>query len=70
MAETYGPKEYGVLYPTLRGGEPDRMMAYSNHEMNTLESAQEFMESDRWANEKLVLMSRQWEVVDDEDRQP
>ena len=60
--DTYGPVEYGVLYPTLKGGEPDRLMAWQRTENNTSQAALEFMEKNM-PDEKTLMVSRQWTVI-------
>lgn len=60
----YGPEEFGVLYPMLKGGEPDRLHFYSTMpEKNTLENAEN--ERQRWLDrgETAYVVSRQWRIV-------
>lgn len=64
MSTTFGPEEFGLLYPTYRGGKPDRIMFYPMQPaMNTLLE----MESERqkWIDrgEDALVVSRQWKVV-------
>lgn len=64
MSETYGPEEYGLLYPTFRGGKPDRIMFYAtNPAINTLENME--LERQRWVDrgEEALVVSRQWKIV-------
>lgn len=62
--EKFGREEYGVLYPTFRGGEPDRIMFYATQpELNTLENME--AERQRWIDrgEQAYVVSRQWKVM-------
>lgn len=64
MSETFGVEEFGVLYPTHKGGKPDRIMFYStNPAMNTLLEMES--ERQRWIDrgEDALVVSRQWRVV-------
>ena len=61
---THGDEEYGVLYPTFLGGEPDRVMFYATRpELNTLEHMEG--ERQRWIDrgEIAYVVSRQWRIV-------
>lgn len=62
--EMFGSEEFGVLYPTFRGGEPDRIMFYATRpELNTLEEMER--ERQRWIDrgEEAYVVSRQWRVL-------
>ena len=64
MSKTFGKEEFGVVYPTFRGGKPDRIMFYAtNPAMNTLEHME--TERQRWIDrgEDALVVSRQWKVV-------
>jgi hypothetical protein len=63
MKRYFGPVEYGVLYPQLRGGEPNRVLFNNYSQGNTLEWAEE--ERNAWIarGERCKIVSRQWRVV-------
>lgn len=64
MSEPIGKEEFGVLYPTFIGGEPDRILHYaSNPALNTLENME--AERQRWIDRgcDAYVVSRQWRVV-------
>lgn len=61
---TFGPEEFGVVYPMFKGGEPNRTHFYSTMpERNTLENAE--AERQNWISrgEIAYVVSRQWRVV-------
>jgi hypothetical protein len=63
--EKFGPEEYGLLYPTFRGGKADRIMFYTSQpELNTLGHMEE--ERQRWIDrgEEAFVVSRQWKILE------
>lgn len=63
MSDAYGPEEFAVLRPTLRGGKPDRVDSYQDSRRNTLNQAEQDRRLWLLRGEEALIVSRQWKVV-------
>lgn len=54
--------EYGVIRPTLKGGEPDRLDFHSTRKYNTREWAEREVTAWREKGERAHVVVRQWEL--------
>lgn len=62
--------EYGVLRPTLRGGEPDRIEFYPRKQMNTRAQAQKEVDAWRARGERAYVIVREIKLMDEASNHP
>jgi hypothetical protein len=62
--------EYGVLRPTIRGGEPDRMEFYPHKHMNTRAQAEKEVASWRARGERAYVIVKEIKLLDEASNHP
>lgn len=62
--------EYGVLRPTLRGGDPDRLDYFQQRSMNTRWWAEREVNAWRSKGERAHVVVRQWELLRPDETKP
>lgn len=62
--------EYGVLRPTIRGGEPDRVEFYPHRHMNTRAQAEREVASWRERGERAYVIVKEIKLMDEASNHP